>query len=67
MSDESLPVKVWCKGCGEVFTVFLQEMADHNAEVVCPKCGKLNNCMQSDLVGSASNQPTATVKKGAGC
>jgi Zn finger protein HypA/HybF involved in hydrogenase expression len=65
MSDEPVPVKVWCKGCGEVFTAFLQYMADHNAEVVCPKCGKLNDCAQSDFADSANNQPRAAAKKGA--
>src|SRR5579864_2361298 len=29
-----------CPGCGETFVAFLQEMADHNEKVVCPKCGK---------------------------
>ena len=58
MSDESLPVKVWCKGCGEGFTAYLQEMADHNAEVVCPACGKLNNCMPSESLGSPRNPLT---------
>ena len=32
-----------CPGCGETFVAFLQEMADHNEKVVCPKCGKLIN------------------------
>ena len=64
MSDETVPVKVWCKSCGEVFTAFLQKMADHNAEVVCPKCGKLNDCTQSDVVGSANNQRRAAAKQG---
>jgi predicted RNA-binding Zn-ribbon protein involved in translation (DUF1610 family) len=30
-----------CPGCGEAFVAFLQEMAEHNAQVVCPKCGKI--------------------------
>lgn len=30
-----------CADCGEAFSSFLQEMADHNAKVTaCPKCGK---------------------------
>jgi hypothetical protein len=37
MSEE----KVVCDGCGEAFSSFLQDMADHNAKVTaCPKCGK---------------------------
>ena len=42
MSDETVPVSVWCKNCGEQFTTFLQKMADRNTEVVCPKCGEVN-------------------------
>jgi predicted RNA-binding Zn-ribbon protein involved in translation (DUF1610 family) len=32
-----------CPGCGETFVAFLQQMADHNEKVVCPKCGKVMN------------------------
>lgn len=28
-----------CKNCGEAFTAFLEDMAWHNARVVCPRCG----------------------------
>jgi putative FmdB family regulatory protein len=34
--------KLVCQGCGEVFTEFLQDMADHNETVVCPKCGQVH-------------------------
>jgi uncharacterized Zn-finger protein len=30
-----------CKGCSETLTIFLREMAEHNAEVACPECGKV--------------------------
>ena len=53
MNDETLPVRVWCKGCGEEFEAFLQKMADHNAEVICPKCGEVNT--RADFVDSANN------------
>jgi ribosomal protein S27AE len=33
---------ITCQGCGEVFTAFLQDMADHNEKVVCPKCGQVH-------------------------
>jgi hydrogenase maturation factor HypF (carbamoyltransferase family) len=30
-----------CDGCGQAFSAFLNEMAEHNAKVTaCPKCGK---------------------------
>jgi ribosomal protein S27AE len=35
------PTQITCSGCGEVFTNFLQDMADHNETVVCPKCGQV--------------------------
>jgi hypothetical protein len=39
MSDEK--VGLLCDGCGEEFSAFLNEMAEHNAKVTaCPKCGK---------------------------
>jgi DNA-directed RNA polymerase subunit RPC12/RpoP len=33
-------IEVLCKHCGQTFTTFLQEMADKNAAVTCPCCGK---------------------------
>jgi endogenous inhibitor of DNA gyrase (YacG/DUF329 family) len=33
-------LEVLCKNCGKTLTAFLQEMADKNAEVTCPFCGK---------------------------
>jgi hypothetical protein len=35
-------IDVLCENCGQTFTAFLKEMADKNAEVTCPACGK--NC-----------------------
>jgi len=32
--------EVLCKNCGQTFSAFLKEMADKNAEVTCPHCGK---------------------------
>jgi len=31
-------VEVLCPVCGQTFTAFLKDMADKNAEVVCPHC-----------------------------
>jgi len=33
-------IDLLCKHCGQTFSAFLHEMADHNAKVVCPNCGK---------------------------
>jgi DNA-directed RNA polymerase subunit RPC12/RpoP len=42
-------MEVLCKNCGQTFTAFLQEMADKNAEVLCPRCGKdPENCGPND-------------------
>jgi len=42
MSDNQSS-NVFCEGCGETFSNFLQEMADQNAKVAaCPKCGKIH-------------------------
>jgi ribosomal protein S27AE len=39
MNDEKL--NRLCGQCGQAFSVFLHEMAKHNAKVTaCPKCGK---------------------------
>ena len=37
-SNETIDVQ--CAHCGQAFSAFLHQMADKNAEVVCPKCGK---------------------------
>ncbi len=36
MSDEK--VEVLCKNCGQAFSAFLREMAEHNGKLTCPKC-----------------------------
>ena len=39
MSDEK--IDFLCDDCGEAFSAFLHDMADHNAKVTaCPKCGR---------------------------
>ena len=39
---DSQQVKIECKGCSEVFTTFLEQMAEKNEHVTCPKCGKIH-------------------------
>jgi len=36
-------VEVLCPVCGQTFTAFLKDMADKNAEVVCPHCANQDN------------------------
>jgi hypothetical protein len=57
MSDET--VNLLCKGCGQVFSAFLKEMADKNARVVCPKCGGCHEYTRADIVSSASKRTGA--------
>jgi len=47
---------VFCKGCGEALTTFLREMADHNAEVVCPHCGKVYTRTEAEALAKAAAQ-----------
>jgi predicted RNA-binding Zn-ribbon protein involved in translation (DUF1610 family) len=42
-----------CQDCGETFYAFLHDMAEHNAKVVCPKCGKVHDTPH------ASQNPTS--------
>ena len=46
----------FCKGCGEALTIFLREMADHNAEVVCPHCGKVYSREEAEALAKAAAQ-----------
>jgi uncharacterized Zn-finger protein len=47
---------VFCKGCGEMLTTFLREMAEHNAEVVCPDCGKVYTRAEAEALAKAAAQ-----------
>jgi uncharacterized Zn-finger protein len=46
--------EVFCKDCGEALTTFLREMADHNAEVVCPHCGKIYTRAEAEALAKAA-------------
>ena len=36
-------IYVLCNHCGQAFSTFLHEVADHNAKVTCPSCGKVHD------------------------
>jgi ribosomal protein S27AE len=59
MSAAEEKVDVFCKNCGTTFSAFLQQMADHNQRVVCPKCGQIHTYSRSDLRKSGTNQSQA--------
>jgi len=33
-------VDLLCKDCGQVFSAFLREIAEHNGKITCPGCGR---------------------------
>jgi uncharacterized Zn-finger protein len=50
------PVDLLCPHCGQAFSAFLQEMAEHNGEVTCPTCGKAHHCGPADAGKASSSQ-----------
>ena len=38
MAEERLDFQ--CKDCGQVFSAFLREIAEHNGKITCPGCGR---------------------------
>lgn len=69
MSDQNL--EDLCQHCGQALSTFLHQMEHHNAEVVCPTCGKAQDKTGSPRETektakslSGANQPRpAQVKK----
>jgi hypothetical protein len=53
-------IDLLCESCGETFSAFLHEMAEHNAKVVCPKCRKNADCKPESARSAFEN---ATVSK----
>jgi DNA-directed RNA polymerase subunit RPC12/RpoP len=58
MSSDS--IELLCNHCGQTFSAFLHQMADKNAEVVCPNCRKTLDCkpakVAKPVAGGASRQ-----------
>ena len=50
---------VLCRGCGETMATFLREMAVHNAEVVCPHCGKVYSRADAEALAKAARRTTS--------
>jgi ribosomal protein S27AE len=59
MSAGEEKVDVFCKNCGTTFSAFLQQMAEHNQRIVCPKCGQAHTYNRSDLRKAGAGQPHA--------
>ena len=43
-----------CKGCGQAFSIFLEEMAKHNATITCPSCGHAHE-PSAEKIGQATD------------
>jgi hypothetical protein len=37
-------IELLCPHCNETFAAFLEDLAEKNLKVVCPNCGKDNDC-----------------------
>jgi hypothetical protein len=46
-----------CNHCGQAFSAFLHQMADQNAEVVCPKCRENRDCKPGKAKPVAGARP----------
>ncbi len=57
MNTAEQKVDVFCKKCGTTFSAFLQQMAEHNQRVVCPKCGQAHIYSRLDLRKPGARQP----------
>ena len=53
MAEQKLNFK--CKECGGAFSVFLEQMAEHNEKVTCPYCGKTREYGRSDIDNTATD------------
>jgi hypothetical protein len=45
-----------CNHCGQTFSAFLHEMADKNAQVVCPNCRE-GDCKPAKAEAAGDQQP----------
>jgi len=59
MSDET--IDLLCENCGQTFSVFLHQMADKNAKVVCPNCRGSRDCNPANAAQPVAG--TGSVRK----
>jgi predicted Zn finger-like uncharacterized protein len=57
MSQSEAKAEVVCKNCGATFSAFLEQMAEHNQKVVCPKCGTAHAYVRSDVGKPQPSKP----------
>jgi predicted RNA-binding Zn-ribbon protein involved in translation (DUF1610 family) len=49
-------VDLLCKDCGQVFSAFLSEIAEHNGKITCPGCGKTSEYRGTGVRNSPPKQ-----------
>jgi len=42
-------VELPCKNCGNVFSIFVWEAAEHKGSITCPACGRLHEYDLADV------------------
>jgi hypothetical protein len=42
-------VELPCKNCGEVFSIFVREAAEHKGKITCPACGQTHEYNLADI------------------
>ena len=45
-----------CHGCSQVFSTFLEEMAEHNQRVTCPTCNTSDEYAPCEFHDKTANQ-----------
>jgi len=59
MSQSEAEAEVVCKNCGTTFSAFLEQMAEQNQKVVCPKCGKAHAYARSEVRKAQPGNPNS--------
>jgi len=49
-------IEALCHHCGKEFSAFLHQMEQQNAKVVCPDCGKENDCAPPPKAGKEARR-----------
>jgi hypothetical protein len=47
-------VELPCKNCGNVFSIFVWEAAEHKGNITCPACGRLHEYNLADITKVAA-------------
>jgi len=53
-------VELPCKNCGNVFSIFVREAAEHKGNITCPVCRRLLELRLADISKVAAETPLDT-------